>query len=314
MRSSLAPPRCRKRCGNWDCSGLLAGIGIGGEWALAGTYVAEAWPEDRRKMGAGYLQTGYYAGFFLASALNYTVGAHFGWRAMFWCGLTPVVVAFMVLFRVKEPERWQQKAKAKAVGGLSSLRRIFSPPYTRRTLVNTVLLASAICGLWAGAVYAPTAIINLAKRAGMAQPEAVRMSSLGMGLLSIGTILGCLARAAAGGTNWPQAHVGFLLLRNAWSASCSVLAGRFTCRRDSIPSSRCCSSWASLAATSPCSVSGCRSSTEPPCAPPRSHSPLRSDASLPPGSTSESARWSATWELWASRWHSQRLRLALACW
>ena len=49
---------------------LLAGIGIGGEWALAGTYVAEAWPEDRRKMGAGYLQTGYYAGFFLASALN----------------------------------------------------------------------------------------------------------------------------------------------------------------------------------------------------------------------------------------------------
>ena len=139
---------------------LLAGIGIGGEWALAGTYVAEAWPEDRRKMGAGYLQTGYYAGFFLASALNYTVGAHYGWRAMFWCGLTPVVVAFMVLLRVKEPERWEQKAKVKAAGGLSSLRRIFSAPYTRRTLVNTVLLAAAICGLWAGAVYAPTAIID----------------------------------------------------------------------------------------------------------------------------------------------------------
>src|SRR5208283_3037457 len=51
---------------------LLAGIGIGGEWALAGTYVAEAWPVEGRKMGAGYLQTGYYAGFFLASALNYT--------------------------------------------------------------------------------------------------------------------------------------------------------------------------------------------------------------------------------------------------
>jgi MFS family permease len=172
---------------------LLAGIGIGGEWALAGTYVAEAWPEDRRKMGAGYLQTGYYSGFFLASALNYTVGAHYGWRAMFWCGLTPVLVAVMVLLRVKEPQRWQQKAGVKATGGLSSLRRIFSPPYARRTAVNTVLLASAICGLWAGAVYAPTAIINLAKRAGMLQPQAVRTSSLGMGLLSVGTILGCLA-------------------------------------------------------------------------------------------------------------------------
>jgi hypothetical protein len=30
---------------------FLAGIGVGGEWAMAGTYVAEAWPEDRRKMG-----------------------------------------------------------------------------------------------------------------------------------------------------------------------------------------------------------------------------------------------------------------------
>ena len=172
---------------------LLAGIGIGGEWALAGTYVAEAWPEDRRKMGAGYLQTGYYAGFFLASVLNFTVGAHFGWRAMFWCGLTPVIVAFIVLRRVKEPERWERKAVAHAIRKHRSLMAIFSPPYTRRTLVNTVLLASAICGLWAGAVYAPTAIIVLAKRAGMMQAQAVKVSSFGMGLLSLGTILGCLA-------------------------------------------------------------------------------------------------------------------------
>jgi MFS family permease len=172
---------------------LLAGIGIGGEWALAGTYVAEAWPEDRRKMGAGYLQTGYYAGFFLASALNYTIGARFGWRAMFWCGLTPVVVAFLVLYHVTEPEVWKKKAKAKASGVLSSLQKIFSAPYTRRTLVNAVLLSAAICGLWAGAVYAPTAIIQLAKRAGMLPAQAVRTSSLGMGLLSLGTILGCLA-------------------------------------------------------------------------------------------------------------------------
>jgi MFS family permease len=172
---------------------LLAGIGIGGEWVLAGTYVAEAWPEDRRKMGAGYLQTGYYFGFFLASALNFTVGVLYGWRAMFWCGLMPVVLAFLVLRRVKEPERWQRKAVAHSSRKKHFWRAIFAPPYRRRTLVNTVLLASAICGLWAGAVYAPTALIALAKRAGMNQAEAVRVSSLGMGLLSLGTILGCLA-------------------------------------------------------------------------------------------------------------------------
>src|SRR6201993_3141126 len=115
---------------------LLAGIGIGGEWALAGTYVAEARPEDRRKMGAGYLQTGYYAGFFLASALNFTVGAHLGWRWRFACGLTPVIVAYLVLRRVKEPERWERKAGKHALAR-HPLIAIFSSPYTRRTLVNT---------------------------------------------------------------------------------------------------------------------------------------------------------------------------------
>jgi len=114
-------------------------------------------------------------------------------RAMFWCALTPVIVAFIVLRRVKEPERWQRKASAHAIRKHGSLRAIFSPPYTRRTLVNTVLLASAICGLWTGAVYVPTAIIARAKRAGMMQAQAVRVSSFGMGLLSLGTILGSLA-------------------------------------------------------------------------------------------------------------------------
>jgi MFS family permease len=174
---------------------LLAGIGIGGEWALAGTYVAEAWPEDRRKMGAGYLQTGYYTGFFLAAALNFTVGAHYGWRAMFLCGATPVILALYILRRVREPAGWQRsRARDHGRPGYGeALARIFRPPYRRRTIVNTALLTVAIIGLWAGAVYEPSAIIVLAKQQGMAQAAAVRTASLGTGLLSIGTILGCLA-------------------------------------------------------------------------------------------------------------------------
>src|SRR5882757_9491765 len=169
---------------------LLAGIGIGGEWALAGTYVAEAWPEDRRKMGAGYLQTGYYTGFFLAAALNFTVGAHFGWRAMFLCGLAPVILSLYIVFKVKEPERWQQAAAV--VARINPLRAIFSGANRRRTLVNAALLTVSIVGLWAGTVYEPTAIITLAKQGGMDQLHAARMASMGTALLSVGTILGCL--------------------------------------------------------------------------------------------------------------------------
>ena len=168
---------------------FLAGIGIGGEWAMAGTYVAEAWPEDRRKKGAGYLQTGYYAGFFLAAGLNFTVGATLGWRAMFLCGLAPVVVALFTLARVKEPVRWE---RAQAGPRRHPLAMILSGVYLRRTIVNTALVSIAIIGLWAGTVYEPTAILALAKAAGFTPAQGTKLASLGTALLSIGTILGCL--------------------------------------------------------------------------------------------------------------------------
>jgi MFS family permease len=169
---------------------LLAGIGVGGEWSMAGTYVAEAWPEDRRKMGAGYLQTGYYFGFFVAAALNYTVGAHYGWRAMFLCGFAPVLVSLITLSKVREPDRW--KAKEAEARRAHPLREIFSPRYRRRTIVNATLLTVAIIGLWSGAVYEPAAISQLAKKVGVTGAPAARLVSIGTGLLSVGTILGCI--------------------------------------------------------------------------------------------------------------------------
>jgi MFS family permease len=169
---------------------FLAGVGVGGEWAMAGTYVAEVWPEDRRKMGAGYLQTGYYFGFFAAAALNYTIGARYGWRAMFLCGFVPVVVSVLTLRKVKEPERWtKHEADAKRAHPLAE---IFGPTYRRRTIVNATLLTVAIIGLWAGAVYEPAAITTLAKKAGIVGPAAAKLVSLGTAVLSAGTILGCI--------------------------------------------------------------------------------------------------------------------------
>jgi len=165
---------------------FLAGVGIGGEWALAGTYVAEVWPESRRKMGAGYLQTGYYVGFFLAAALNFTVGASWGWRAMFLCGGAPVLLAIYTLSKVKESGRWVRSQTSSTDG-------IFSPLYRRRTVLNAALVTVSIIGLWAGAVYEPSAIVTLAKKAGHSAAEAARLASFGTGLLSIGTVLGCLA-------------------------------------------------------------------------------------------------------------------------
>jgi MFS family permease len=147
-------------------------------------------------MGAGYLQSGYYFGFFVAAALNFTVGAHYGWRAMFLCGAAPVVVSLFTLMQVKEPDRWE-RVHTQESRRASPFAAIFSRAYLRRTLVMSCLLTVAIVGLWAGSVYVPTAVTTLAKAAGHTAKENVRFASLGTGILSLGTILGCIVMPMA---------------------------------------------------------------------------------------------------------------------
>jgi MFS family permease len=167
---------------------LLAGVGIGGEWAMGGTFVAEEWPEDRRKMGAGYMHTGYYFGFFLAALANHFVGETHGWRPMFMLGGAPAILIGLILYSVREPERW----KARAARIASPFAEIFSPQYLRRTLLNSAYVLISIIGLWAGTVYVPTAVNEIAGRMHLAVGLAPRLATYATMIISFGTILGCL--------------------------------------------------------------------------------------------------------------------------
>jgi MFS family permease len=169
---------------------LVAGVGIGGEWSMGGTFVAEEWPEDRRKMGAGLMHTGYYFGVFLAAIVNYFVGARYGWRAMFAVGGTPALLVAFIRYGVTEPRRWKSKRDRISMWG--SFATLFSPLYRRRTVLNSIYLLVSIAGLWAGSVYVPAAVNYLATKAGFDQVQGTKLASYGTMLLSAGTIIGCL--------------------------------------------------------------------------------------------------------------------------
>jgi MFS family permease len=173
---------------------VLCGIGIGGEQPIGGTFVAEEWPEDRRKMGAGYMHTGYYFGFFLAALANYFIGANFGWRWMFILGGAPALLVSWIRVGVRESAAWQQKLgdPQRRPSMRQAFSELFSPRYLRRTIVMSLLFLISIIGLWAGSIYVPTAVTQIALRQGYAAPDAARLASYGTGLLSIGTILGCI--------------------------------------------------------------------------------------------------------------------------
>jgi MFS family permease len=173
---------------------LLAGIGIGGEWSMGGTFVAEELPESRRKMAAGLMHTGYYVGIFLAAIANYFVGTRYGWRAMFLVGGTPALLVGFIRYGVTEPRRWQERIAQ--VGRTWTMHRafleLFSKEYRRRTLLNSIYLFISIIGLWAGSVYVPASVSQLALKAGFTEAGGVRLASYGTMVLSAGTIIGCL--------------------------------------------------------------------------------------------------------------------------
>jgi MFS family permease len=173
---------------------VLCGIGLGGEQPMGGTFVAEEWPEDRRKMGAGYMHTGYYFGFFLAALANYTIGASYGWRWMFILGGAPALLVGWIQSGVREPATWQTKAanERERPKMLDAFATLFSPEYRRRTIVNSLLFTVSIVGLWAGSIYVPTAVTTIALREGALPAAAARLASYGSMVLSIATIVGCL--------------------------------------------------------------------------------------------------------------------------
>jgi MFS family permease len=173
---------------------LMAGIGIGGEWAMGGTFVAEEWPENRRRMGAGLMHTGYYVGFILASLANLWIGSRYGWRVMFIIAGVPALLLAWVRHGVTEPEAWKNKASViRSWAVWRPFAVLFSDSLRRRTIVNALLMLASISGLWAGTVYVPTAITALAEAGGRVGPQVIHLVSWGTGLVSFATILGCLA-------------------------------------------------------------------------------------------------------------------------
>lgn len=173
---------------------LLAGIGIGGEWAMGGTFVAEEWPEQRRRAGAGYMHTGYYVGIFLAAIANYAIGSRFGWRAMFAVGGLPALLLAWIRSGVSEPARWIEKGNVVDTWAFwRPLATLFSSAWRRRTILNSLLMLASICGLWAGTVYVPAAITAVAESGGRMGPAVAQLASRGVMLVSFATILGCLA-------------------------------------------------------------------------------------------------------------------------
>jgi MFS family permease len=129
---------------------FLVAMGVGGEWAVAASVVAEVFPPRARTAASGIFHSSSVAGTLLATAAGSLVAAN--WRAAYLLGLAPALLVLWVRASMREPERWQQAKLGEPVaprGLLVSVAELFrSATLRKHTLLGTGLAAIGLASFW----------------------------------------------------------------------------------------------------------------------------------------------------------------------
>jgi SHS family lactate transporter-like MFS transporter len=93
----------------------LFGFAMGGEWGIGASLVMETIPAKLRGPVSGLLQSGYPSGYFVASLAYFALFDTIGWRGMFFVGIAPALLVFLIRMHVEEsPAYLVRKAKVRA--------------------------------------------------------------------------------------------------------------------------------------------------------------------------------------------------------
>jgi SHS family lactate transporter-like MFS transporter len=100
----------------------LYGVAMGGEWGVGASLTMETIPPHARGFVSGLLQSGYPAGYFMASIVYGVLFPYIGWRGMFMVGVIPALLVLYIRRNVPESPGWSKQTEADRGGTLAMLR------------------------------------------------------------------------------------------------------------------------------------------------------------------------------------------------
>ncbi|MBK5123917.1 MFS transporter [Burkholderia sp. R-69980] len=169
---------------------MVAGFGIGGEWAAGAALVVETWPEKHRAKAVQVMQAANVVGLIVASALAIILSGA-GWRWVLGVGAVPAVASLGLRFITPESARWKQ-SHAEAIRHPSqkfgSLSEIFRAPLRRRTVVGSLVAAALMIGSWGSSILFPTLLRDFFPSASSA--EFTRQTGIAFMASNTGAVLG----------------------------------------------------------------------------------------------------------------------------
>jgi SHS family lactate transporter-like MFS transporter len=101
----------------------LFGFAMGGEWGIGASLVMESIPAKLRGPVSGLLQSGYPSGYFIASLVYFLLFDAIGWRGMFFVGLAPALLVFLIRLHVEESPAFTARRAGPRVNPFGVLAR-----------------------------------------------------------------------------------------------------------------------------------------------------------------------------------------------
>jgi len=175
---------------------FLVAMGVGGEWAVAATLVAEVFPKEARAQAGGIFHATSCFGTWLAALVGLAVGTH--WRYAYLISVLPALLVLWVWASVKEPESWT-RARDKAVAGqggkLGSFRELFTHRlWGPRALLGMVLAAVGLATFWSVTVAGQDLMQDLLLRSGTDAAKAKADAKFAYGVIqTIGGAVGLVS-------------------------------------------------------------------------------------------------------------------------
>ncbi|HEU5119296.1 MAG TPA: MFS transporter [Isosphaeraceae bacterium] len=129
---------------------FLVAMGVGGEWAVAASLVAEVFPSRARAHASGIFHATSVLSTWLAALAGLLVGTH--WRWAYLMSVAPALLVLWVRRSVNEPETWRKAGEEKRRMG--SFRELFGHRQWALPAVFGLLLAAIGLGTFWGVTVA----------------------------------------------------------------------------------------------------------------------------------------------------------------
>ena len=170
---------------------FLAALGIGGEWAVGASLLAETWPKTWRPWLAAILQSGVNIGVLLASLSVFLLSTIPGYesRWVFLVGILPALVTLWIRHAVPETAAWHE-AKKQPHSQPSGILDLFRGDVRKITLLTLGVCALGLTAHWAFMFWCSQHLRTLPEFSTLNKGELARVVTWSMTWVMITSILG----------------------------------------------------------------------------------------------------------------------------